>query len=193
MIIKVFKSIVKSTKGKFLLCANVSLASLIGGLGDTLEQQYEITKHELDRWNRIRTRNMAIVGGTCGIVCHYWYNYLDTKIPGRSIKAVTKKVLADQLICSPISISLIFATLAILEHKSFQDFQEEVKNKFWKLYCAEWLIWPSAQFINFYILPLKYRVLYDNTISLGYDMYASYVVKRNTLKVEIIESKETTA
>lgn len=29
--------------------------------------------------------------------------------------------------------------------------------------------------INFFFLPLRYRVLYDNTISLGYDVYTSYV------------------
>lgn len=33
-----------------------------------------------------------------------------------------------------------------------------------------------AQVINFWILPNRYRVLYDNTISLGYDVYTSMVI-----------------
>ena len=44
-----------------------------------------------------------------------------------------------------------------------------------KLYIAEWVIWPPAQFVNFYFLPTRYRVLYDNTISLLYDTYTSHV------------------
>jgi protein Mpv17 len=36
-------------------------------------------------------------------------------------------------------------------------------------------VWPPAQVINFYLLPTRFRVLYDNTISLGYDVYTSYV------------------
>lgn len=41
---------------------------------------------------------------------------------------------------------------------------------------AEWIVWPTAQVINFWILPSRFRVLYDNTISLGYDVYTSYVI-----------------
>ena len=44
-----------------------------------------------------------------------------------------------------------------------------------QLYLAEWFIWPPAQFINFYFLPTRFRVVYDNVISLGYDMYTSHV------------------
>ena len=44
-----------------------------------------------------------------------------------------------------------------------------------QLYLAEWFIWPPAQFVNFYFLPTRYRVIYDNVISFGYDMYTSHV------------------
>ena len=42
-------------------------------------------------------------------------------------------------------------------------------------YLAEWVIWPPAQFVNFYFLPTRFRVLYDNIISLVYDTYTSHV------------------
>ena len=58
---------------------------------------------------------------------------------------------------------------------SKDEVMEEIKSKAWRLYAAEWVIWPPAQIINFYILPTRFRVLYDNTISLGYDVYTSYV------------------
>ena len=61
-----------------------------------------------------------------------------------------------------------------------------------RLYLAEWLLWPPAQFINFYYLPTKYRVLYDNIVSLIYDTYTSHVkhnVKVNEkFEEELIES-----
>jgi len=41
---------------------------------------------------------------------------------------------------------------------------------------VEWLIWPPAQFINFYYLPTRYRVTYDSLISFFFDFYASYVL-----------------
>lgn len=84
-------------------------------------------------------------------------------------------MLIDQIICSPVTIGTFFVTLAIVEKSSADEFLEELRSKSWRLYLAEWVIWPPAQMINFFFLPLRYRVLYDNTISLGYDVYTSYV------------------
>lgn len=63
-----------------------------------------------------------------------------------------------------------------MRRESINETLEEIKHKFVKLYKAEWIVWPTAQMINFWILPNRYRVLYDNTISLGYDVYTSYVI-----------------
>lgn len=96
-------------------------------------------------------------------------------MPGRSIGIVLKKVLVDQLVCSPLCIGMFFVTLGILERSSWPDFKQEIRDKGHRLYVAEWIVWPPAQIINFYFLPTRFRVLYDNTISLGYDVYTSQV------------------
>ncbi|XP_012286257.1 mpv17-like protein 2 [Orussus abietinus] len=160
---------------KNLFYTNVAISISLSGIGDILEQHYEILKEELTCWSPTRTRNMAISGMSIGIICHHWYRYLDSKISGRTIGIVLKKVVIDQLVCSPLCIATLFFTLAILEKTSLSNFKEEVKGKAHKLYVAEWVVWPPAQLINFYFLPTKYRVLYDNTISLGYDVYTSQV------------------
>lgn len=118
---------------------------------------------------------MAISGMTVGIICHHWYRYLDARLPGRTISIVIKKVIVDQLICSPLYIGVFFLTLGILENTSWPELKTEIRKKAYKLYVAEWIVWPPAQIINFYFLPTRYRVLYDNTISLGYDIYTSQV------------------
>lgn len=173
---------------KYLLYTNVTISLGLSGVGDVLEQNYEIFKEELPSWDQRRTLNMSISGVTIGMLCHGYYKYLDKRWPGTSMKMVMGKLVVDQLVCSPLVIGTFFITLAILEQSSMENFIEEVKQKAWRLYVAEWIVWPPAQFINFYFLPTKYRVLYDSTISLGYDVYTSYV--KNYLPLEKSESQD---
>ncbi|XP_066590613.1 mpv17-like protein 2 [Prorops nasuta] len=173
---------------KNLIYTNMAISISLSATGDVLEQHYEILKGELTKWNVERTRNMAFSGMTIGIICHYWYRYLDSKMKGRTISIVCKKVLIDQLICSPLCISAFFLTLAVLERNNFLELKNEIITKAHKLYIAEWVVWPPAQFINFYFIPTKYRVLYDNIISLGYDVYTSSVKHDNQIKIDYREN-----
>ncbi|XP_065080888.1 mpv17-like protein 2 [Ochlerotatus camptorhynchus] len=166
----------KAFSKKYLLLTNVGISISLSGVGDIIEQHYEIYTNSLECWDRIRTRQMSISGMTVGIFCHNWYNFMDRRFPGRTLGIVLKKVLIDQTVASPIVIFLFFATLSVLRKASLDETIQEMKDKFIRLYTAEWVVWPPAQLFNFYLLPTKYRVLYDNTISLGYDVYTSYVI-----------------
>ncbi|XP_034478042.1 mpv17-like protein 2 isoform X2 [Drosophila innubila] len=153
---------------KFLLYTNIGISISLSMLGDTLEQSYERFTGDIVGWDRTRTVRMGISGLT------------------RTLQTVVRKILLDQFICSPFYISVFFLTMGILEHKSWLEVQEEIKDKAITLYKAEWTVWPAAQFINFFFVAPKYRVFYDNTVSLGYDVYTSkvkYKKKPNTDKI----------
>ncbi|XP_039283689.1 mpv17-like protein 2 [Nilaparvata lugens] len=172
----------KMFSNKYLLLTNVAVSVTLSGTGDFLEQALEMSSESSKQWDKKRTSYMATSGLTVGVVCHYWYMFLDSKLPERTIKVVAKKVVVDQLVFSPICISVFFVTLGLLERASVETIRTEIVKKGWRLYVAEWFIWPPAQVINFYWLPTRYRVLYDNTISLGYDIYTSYVVHDNSVE-----------
>ena len=58
-----------------------------------------------------------------------------------------------------------------------------------QLWLSEWFIWPPAQFVNFYFLPTKYRVVYDNLVSLFYDWYTSHL-KHSRAAVEELKGQD---
>lgn len=176
-------------KEKNLFYTNIVLSMGISTVGDLLNQSYELFYKDLKKYDFERTTQMTLSGFTSGIICHHWYKYLDKVITGRSLQTVIKKLLLDQFICSPVIILSFFGTIAILEENPLENFTAEVQEKFWTLYKAEWYVWPPAQIINFYFLPTKYRVLYDSTISLGYDVYTSHVKHRKNNKTECQEMK----
>ncbi|XP_017957900.1 mpv17-like protein 2 [Drosophila navojoa] len=160
---------------KYLLFTNLGVSIGLSMLGDTFEQSYERYTGQIQGWDRTRTLRMGISGFTVGIVCHYWYQYLDYYYPKRSFSTVVRKIILDQCICSPFYISIFFLTMGLLEDKSWEEVMEEIHDKAWTLYKAEWTVWPIAQMINFFFVAPKYRVLYDNSVSLGYDVFTSRV------------------
>lgn len=160
---------------KFLFYTNVTVSLSLSSVGDLMEQSYEIYTKEQEHYDGKRCTHMAFSGGAVGVLCHHWYKVLDKFIIGKTVDMVIKKLILDQLIFSPIMIVTFFGSVALFEEHPIENFKLEVKDKFLTLYRAEWMVWPPAQVINFYFLPTRYRVLYDNTISLGYDVYTSQV------------------
>ncbi|KAI5637116.1 mpv17 / PMP22 family domain-containing protein [Phthorimaea operculella] len=180
---RVFTKVAKNYKSgvdilfgpKYLFYTNVLLSMTLSTVGDVLEQSYEKYNGEITQHDYKRTAHMGFSGSTTGVLSHHWYNFIDKVIKERTLPNVFKKLMLDQFIASPIIIMTFFATVAIFEDDPLENFTSEVKDKFLRLYKAEWVIWPPAQLINFYFLPTRFRVLYDNTISLGYDIYTSKV------------------
>ncbi|GAB6020458.1 hypothetical protein CHUAL_003149 [Chamberlinius hualienensis] len=160
---------------RHLLLTNLTISVSLSATGDVLQQQYDILTKKQATWDKRRTRDMALSGLTVGFICHHWYVWLDRIIPGRTLAIVMKKLVLDQIFLSPVYISAFFVTVGVLERAKPADVAKEIWEKGTKIYTAEWFIWPPAQIINFAFLPTKYRVLYDNIISLGFDVYTSYV------------------
>lgn len=149
----------KAFSPKYLLYTNCCISVSLSSVGDFLEQQYELYTKDIDEYSPKRTLHMAISGLTIGVACHYWYRFIDTRIPGRNLTTVLQKVFWDQLICSPIVISTFFITLGILEQTKKEQILTEIKAKAWRLYVAEWTVWPPAQISMCFItnLMLQYN------------------------------------
>lgn len=115
---------------------------------------------------------------------HYWYIYLDRFMGrGRTQKLVLKKVLIDQIVFSPINLVCYFGTVGLLERRSLRYIYDEFKQKgMGNIYLVEWGIWPAAQYVNFYLLPMRYRILFDNVISFFFDVYSPFVKYKTELE-----------
>ena len=91
-----------------------------------------------------------------------------------------------QVLFSPICITACLLVAGRLENQSSSHLLSQTIQVGGRLYLAEWVIWPPAQFVNFYFLPTRFRVLYDNIISLVYDTYTSHI----KYQVKIVDNFE---
>lgn len=164
--------------GKYLLATNIISSGVLMSIGDLMSQEIEYrngTSTITKRYDWKRNAKMFIVGAAQGPLHHYFYGWLDRAYLGATIKTTTIKILYDQLIMSPVCIAAFFYTAGWLDGKDTSGCTDEFQSKFKIVYITDWLVWPGAQFINFYYLAPKYRVIYVNFVTMLYNVFLSYI------------------
>ncbi|KAH9515411.1 hypothetical protein Btru_014384 [Bulinus truncatus] len=166
---------------EYLLLANVISAALLLGAGDlsvqTIEQlMMDGNRREGQRraYDMVRNRRTMIVGLVLGLFDHFWYESLDHYLRGNSLNVVLKKVLLDQIVAGPFFCSSFIIGMCLLEGLSGARVYQEWREKFPSIYKADWMFWPAAQVVNFYLLAPKYRVVYVNAVTFFWNSFLSY-------------------
>lgn len=107
------------------------------------------------------TRSLAIFGPAATA----WYGILQRHvILGGHKTTIAARVVADQALFTPVNLTAFLSTMAIMEGK---DPAQKWRTTFWPTYKANLMIWPAVQSVNFALVPLEYRVLVVNLVSLG--------------------------
>lgn len=168
-------------RGRYLIVTNTVSCGFLLGTADILRQSMERRQQPTKRWDTARTAHMFITGCSMGPLLHYWYFWIDKIAPGKdskNIRTVIKKVVIDQVF-APCFGCWYFMEMGLLQGHSVTESWNEFRRKFWDYYLAELSLWPAAQLINFLFLHPEYRVLFVNVVTLGWNVYLSYLKHRN--------------
>jgi len=155
-------------------------------IGDFLAQKF-IAEEGAD-YDVMRTIRLGSFGflihGTTG---HYFYGMLDSKLPGTKPMTVATKVLIDQTIWNPIFGCMFFGYLNAMEGKSLEEYKNKLKADLQTAVMGSWAVWVPAHTINFAFIPPQQRLLYINSIQIGYNIFLSFLGNK---KVEVEEEKK---
>jgi hypothetical protein len=107
------------------------------------------------------TRFMAY-GFLMAPVQHKWYSFLSRTFPfGKTGKTVPtlKRVAFDQLIFSPISLSIFFTFMTIAEGGGKRAIMKKFQDIYIPALKANYMVWPAVQILNFRVIPLQFQIV----------------------------------
>lgn len=106
---------------------------------------------------------------------HFFYNWLDKKIPGTEAKTVAMKVLIDQTLWCPIFMTVFFTYLGLVNGDSFGAIGNKIKSDLLSACQGSWKVWPIVHAINFRFIATKYRLVYINTVQVAFNIFLSII------------------
>lgn len=168
------------------ILTNMVQTGFLFGTGDCLAQK--LFPHKDDgQYDYERTLRAIVYGGIIfAPVGHQWYVLLSKFNPSRSKMVNTIcKVGLDQLGFAPIiGIPMYYSVMTILEQKPIESIETKLRQNWWPTLRNNWLIWPGFQLFNFYVIPLQYRLLVVNILSIGWNTYLSYELNKKSPLIE---------
>jgi len=104
---------------------------------------------------------------------------------------VATKVAIDQTIWNPIFGCMFFGYLNLVEGKSFDDYKKKLRSDLKTAVMGSWAVWVPAHTINFAFVPPSQRLLYINTIQIGYNVFLSFLGNKSVDDDNSTDDKES--
>ncbi|DBA03854.1 TPA: hypothetical protein N0F65_004544 [Lagenidium giganteum] len=173
-----------------LLTKSLTSAALFG-LGDCIAQRLEedddssaADSSEGNEGSMERTVRMMVWGGLLfAPVAHGWYNGLERVVRGTGKLAVVQKIALDQLVFTPPVTLAFFTSTKLMEQRRLDALPlawEEATNKLVPTLQVNYVVWPLIHVCTFGFVPLRYRILFINCMSLGWSAFLSGMSNKRT-------------
>ena len=94
-------------------------------------------------------------------------------LPNKKLE-IGARVAVDQLVFAPTNLFVFLSTMSILEGSSPR---EKLAKTYKSALQGNWMVWPFVQVVNFSFVPLDYRVLFVNGLSIFWNCYLSFISK----------------
>jgi protein Mpv17 len=155
-------------------------AATIGAFGDVICQLI-VDNRTSSTYDVRRTVKMFALGLPAGPIFHHWLNFLNNfklikplQAKSRALYA-TAQMFIDQTVFSPALNTFTFFTLGLYQYRgNIERAKQFLNQKLWPTQFMSWRIWPAAMVVNFYLIPLQYRVLFGNFIGLFWNVFFTF-------------------
>lgn len=147
---------------------------ILMGAGDVIAQ-FAIEGATVQTYVPQRTSRFLMFGTFfAGPVLRGWYLTLDRFIKFPAVKGALAKVAADQLLFAPTFCAVMLGTIGYWRTGTVEAATNMLSESYVDVIVSNYKLWPAAQIINFYFIPLQHRVLYVNSLALVWNTYIAW-------------------
>lgn len=152
---------------------NVLTASTFMATGDLISQSLLQKRDALDlqQTTRFAIAGLIFVGPAvrgCLVMIDKIFG------PTKSLAILGKKLILDQGVCAPCFLACNITVLTLLKTQSLAEVRRELERSYVNLLKMNYTFWPFVQVINFYFIPLTYRVIFGSSAALIWNTIFSY-------------------
>lgn len=105
-----------------------------------------------------------------------WFKFLQRNVVLKNKNAeILARVACDQGLFAPTFIAIFLSSMAVMEGTSPKT---KLDRSYKSALTTNYMIWPFVQLVNFKLMPLEYRLLFVNVVSIGWNCYLSYLNSR---------------
>jgi hypothetical protein len=143
-------------------------------LGDAISQRFIEGRKTQDFQ---RSARFALLGFCfIGPVQKHWIYFLEKTFEPRGW-GIIKKVLTDQAFFAPALNLCVISGLEKMQGKDWTSVWTKLKNTYPDVMRNSYKLWPAVSFINFYVIPLQYRVLFVTVVALFWNIYLTWRIR----------------
>ncbi|CDK28633.1 unnamed protein product [Kuraishia capsulata CBS 1993] len=63
--------------------------------------------------------------------------------------------------------------MVLMEGGGTADVEDRLRHNWWATLVTNWQVWPAFQFVNFYVVPVQFRLLAVNVVSIAWNCFLS--------------------
>eukprot|EP01052_Picozoa_sp_SAG31_P037310 SAG31_NODE_4799_length_2952_cov_2.405889_2_plen_296_part_00 len=134
-------------------------------------------------WDPVRTSKMSLWGLTGHpLTIHFWMNTMErwqgtlnmaTASRMQVLQMAGRKVIIDQLTASPVFLGSFLMFAQLMDGHGLAGCQLKLERDWWTMVKGGWSCWVIGHLISFSVVPVHWRVLYINVVSIGFGTFMS--------------------
>eukprot|EP00761_Pharyngomonas_kirbyi_P000378 gb/GECH01000378.1/.p1 GENE.gb/GECH01000378.1/~~gb/GECH01000378.1/.p1 ORF type:complete len:247 (+),score=69.52 gb/GECH01000378.1/:1-741(+) len=182
------------TTGAITTCGDL-ISQIIQSKNQDSFSSSSSTKQNQTPVNFKRAATAFVYGaGICGPFLHGWYQLMFRLFPGKpTLPRIVKQVAIDQSTLAPFFGAVYIGFTDLRNGVPPSQTIQTMPKRLYDILSVSIQIWPAAQVINYSFIPLQYRVLASNTVSLGWNVYLASVVNKSSSKSKSISNDEVSS